>query len=149
MPAAHGTHRDFIEPWARDIEVRSGGGLRLTVHDGDSPLGRLERQYEQVTTGAVDVAHSVASLPRGRFPRTAIVGAPFLAASAAEGTRLLSALYPDFLEREYAGLAPLALHADSGGILHTRGPVERLEDLRGLRLRAPQSRTREKKIYRA
>ena len=34
----------------------------------------------------------------------------------------------------------LALHADSGGLLHTReGPIERLEDLRGLRVRAPNA----------
>ena len=138
MPPAHGTHRDFIEPWARAVEARSGGLLRVTVHDGDSPLGRLERQHEQVVSGAVDVAHSVASLPRGRFPRTAVAGAPFLAGSAAAGTRILSALLGRFLEAEYAGLRVLALHADSGGILHTReGPIRRLGDLRGLRLRAP------------
>ena len=138
MPPAHGTHRDFIEPWAREVEARAAGRLRVRVHDGNSSLGRLERQHEHVICGAVDVAHSVASLPKGRFPRTAIVGAPFLAGSAAAGTRLLFDLLPRYLDAEYAGLRVLALHADSGGILHTReGPIQRLEDLRGLRLRAP------------
>ena len=138
MPPAHGTHRDFIAPWARAVEGGSGGRLRVTVHDGDSRLGRLERQHEQVVSGAVDVAHSVASLPSGRFPRTAIVGAPFLAASASTGTRLLALLFSRFLAVEYSGLTVLALHADSGGLLHTReGPIERLEDLRGLRVRVP------------
>jgi TRAP-type C4-dicarboxylate transport system substrate-binding protein len=138
MPTAHGTHRDFIAPWARAVEAGSGGRLRVTVHDGDSELGRLERQHQQVVSGAVDVAHSVASLPPGRFPRTAIAGAPFLVTSASTGTRLLSQLFPRFLAVEYTGLTVLALHADSGGLLHTReGPIERLEDLRGLRVRAP------------
>jgi TRAP-type C4-dicarboxylate transport system substrate-binding protein len=138
MPPAHGTHRDFIAPWARAVEAGSGGRLRVTVHDGDSALGRLERQHEQVISGAVDVAHSVASLPPGRFPRTAIAGAPFLADSASTGTRLLAQLFPRFLAVEYTDLTVLALHADSGGLLHTReGPIERLEDLRGLRVRAP------------
>jgi len=140
MPREHGTHRDFIAPWAQAVEARSGGRLRVTVHDGDSALGRLERQHAQVTSGAVDVAHSVASLPPGRFPRTAIVGAPFLAADAAAGTWLLSQLFTRYLAAEYADLVVLALHADSGGLLHTRaGPIERLEDLRGLRLRAPSA----------
>ena len=138
MPSAHGTHRDFIAPWARAVEAGSGGRLRVTVHDGDSALGRLERQHAQVVSGAVDVAHSVASLPPGRFPRTAIAGAPFLADSASTGTRLLAQLFPRFLAVEYTDLTVLALHADSGGLLHTReGPIERLEDLRGLRVRAP------------
>jgi len=138
MPAAHGTHRDFIEPWARAVETGSRGALRVTVHTGDSPLGRLERQHCQVVGGEVDVAHSVASLPRGRFPRTMITGAPFLAESSPVGSRLLSALLPRYLEEEYAELRVLALHADSGGLLHTRrGPIEGLEQLRGLRIRAP------------
>ena len=138
MPRDHGTHRDFIEPWARAVEVASGGRLRVAVHDGDSALGRLEHQHAQVVSGVVDVAHSVASLPAGRFPRTAIVGAPFVAASAAIGTQLLSRLFSRYLAVEYEHVAVLALHADSGGLLHTRqGPVERLEDLRGLRVRVP------------
>jgi TRAP-type C4-dicarboxylate transport system substrate-binding protein len=140
MPRDHGTHRDFIAPWARAVEAVSGGRLRLTVHDGDSALGRLERQHEQVVSGVVDVAHSVASLPPGRFPRTAIAGAPFLAASASTGTRVLARLFSRFLAVEYTDLTVLALHADSGGLLHTReGPIERLDDLRDLRIRAPSA----------
>jgi TRAP-type C4-dicarboxylate transport system substrate-binding protein len=39
---------------------------------------------------------------------------------------------------EFDAFKVLALHADSGGVLHTRhGPVTRLEDLQGLRLRCP------------
>ena len=48
MPRDHGTHRDFIAPWARAVEACSGGRLRVTVHDGDSPLGRLAQQHAQV-----------------------------------------------------------------------------------------------------
>ena len=77
----------------------------------DSALGRLERQHEQVVSGTVDVAHSVASLPPGKFPRTAIAGAPFLAASASAGTRLLAQLFSLPLAVEYTGLTVLALHA--------------------------------------
>jgi TRAP-type transport system periplasmic protein len=138
MPATHGTHVDFIAPWARALESRSGGAIAATVFDGTTPLGVLQNQFEQVRSGVVDVAHSVGSLPPGRFPRTAIAGMPFLTDTAEAGSRLLWHLFPDHLRAEYAEFKMLALHADSGGLLHTRDrPIERLEDLAGLRVRTP------------
>lgn len=138
MPEDHGSHADFIAPWARAVEAASEGALALSVHPGPSALGRLENQHAQVASGAVDIAHSPAGLPEGRFPLTTLVNLPFMAASSAEGTALLNALLPSHLAPEYRGLKVLALHADSGGVLHTRDAlVTRLEQLEGLRLRCP------------
>jgi TRAP-type C4-dicarboxylate transport system substrate-binding protein len=138
MPMTHGTHADFIEPWARALERRSDGTIAATIFDGTTPLGALANQFDQMHRGVVDIAHSVGSLPQGRFPRTAIVGMPFLADTAEAGTRLLWHLFPDHLRSEYAEFKVLALHADAGGLLHTRDrPLERLEDLAGLRVRTP------------
>lgn len=138
MPEDHGTHADFIAPWARAVEAASGGALSLTVHSGASALGRLESQYGQVVSGAVDVAHSPAGLPEGRFPLTTLLNLPFMASSSDEGTRLLNALVETHLAPEYDDLKVLGLHADSGGVLHTRDRlVTRLEELEGLRLRCP------------
>lgn len=138
MPEDHGSHADFIAPWAKAVEAASGGTLAVEVLPGTSPFGKLEDQYEQVVSGAVDVAHSPGGLPEGRFPLTTLMNLPFMASSSAEGTRLLNELLPDYLAPEYAGLKVLAMHADSGGVLHTRDRlVTRLEDLRGLRLRCP------------
>ncbi|PTM40074.1 TRAP transporter substrate-binding protein DctP [Bosea sp. 124] len=138
MPEDHGSHADFIAPWAKAVETASQGRLSLTVHTGASAFGKLESQYAQVVAGAVDVAHSPAGLPEGRFPLTTLMNLPFMAASSAQGTQMLSALLEPHLAPEYEGLKVLALHADSGGVLHTRdAPVTRLEDVEGLRLRCP------------
>jgi TRAP-type C4-dicarboxylate transport system substrate-binding protein len=140
MPPDHGTHADFIAPWAKALQERSAGAIRATVFDGTTPLGVLANQYDQVASGAVDVAHSPGHLPAGRFPRSALVGLPFLCRSAAEGTRLLWHLLQDHLAEEYAAFKVLALHADTGGLIHTRDrPIERLEDLAGLRIRTPNT----------
>jgi TRAP-type C4-dicarboxylate transport system substrate-binding protein len=138
MPVTHGTHGDFIAPWARALERRSSGAISVTIHDGSTALGLLANQYEQVRRGAVDVAHCVGSLPPHRFPRLSIAGMPFLADSAASGTNLLWHLLPRHLAPEFAEFKVLALHADAGGLLHTKDrPIERLEDLAGLRIRTP------------
>lgn len=138
MPEDHGSHADFIAPWARAVAATSGGTLAVEVLSGASPFGKLENQYAQVASGAVDIAHSPGGLPEGRFPLTTLVNLPFMASSSEEGTRLLNGLLPDYLASEYGELKVLALHADSGGVLHTRDElVTRLEQLRGLRLRCP------------
>lgn len=138
MPEDHGSHADFIAPWARSVEAASGGRLSVTVHSGASAFGRLEDQYAHVVSGTVDVAHSPAGLLAGRFPLTTLLGLPFMAGSSAQGTRMLNALLPTHLALEFDDLKVLALHADSGGVLHTRdGLVTRLEELRGMRLRCP------------
>ncbi|RDJ25522.1 hypothetical protein DWF00_14925 [Bosea caraganae] len=138
MPEDHGSHADFIAPWAKAVEGASAGALALTVHSGPSRLGKLENQYAQVASGAVDIAHSPGGLPEGRFPLTTLMNLPFMAGSSAQGTQLLNALLEPHLAPEYDGLKVLALHADSGGVLHTRDAlVTRLEQLRGLRLRCP------------
>ena len=73
---------------------------------------------------------------RGVFPLTTLLNLPFMATSSEEGTHLLNALLETNLAPEYDGLKVLALHADSGGVLHTRDAlVTRLEQLEGLRLR--------------
>ena len=138
MPPDHGTHVDFIAPWAKAVEAATEGGVSVIVHDGSSPLGRLEDQYAQVTSGIVDVAHSPAVLPPGRFPLTLLLNLPFMVAGSDQGTRMLWRLLQSHLADEYAGLHVLALHADSGGVLHTRDRlIARLEDLAGMRLRCP------------
>lgn len=138
MPEDHGSHADFIAPWARAVEAASQGALALTVHTGASAFGKLENQYAQVVAGKVDIAHSPAGLPEGRFPLTTLMNLPFMAASSAQGTQMLNALLEPHLAPEYEGLQVLALHADSGGVLHTRDRlVTRLEELEGLRLRCP------------
>ena len=138
MPEDHGSHADFIAPWAKAVEAASDGTLSLSVHTGASAFGKLENQHAQVASGQVDVAHSPAGLPEGRFPLTTLMNLPFMASSSAQGTQMLNALLEPHLAAEYDGLKVLALHADSGGVLHTRDElVTRLEQLRGLRLRCP------------
>lgn len=139
MPEQHGTHVDFITPWANAVEQEAAGALHVVVHSGATPLGRLENQYAQVISGSVDIAHSPAHLPPGRFPRTALIGLPFMVEDTAAATRLLWQLFEEgALDAEFADLHVLALHVDSGALLHTRhGPIRDRRDLAGLRLRSP------------
>lgn len=139
LPPSHGIHRDFIEPWARQLEDRTDGRVEVTVHAGNTSFGDITSQLDQVRAGVVDMAHGLSGLPRGRFPATSVIELPFLVEEAGVASEVLWRLYQeDRFGGEYDGLKVLALHAHNAGLVHTTDtPVRELEDLSGLRLRTP------------
>ncbi len=76
MPADHGTHRDFIVPFTRRVTAACPS-LEFEIFCEGSPYGLLENQFDQVLSGAVDIAHSPAALPPGRFPLTNLMNHRF------------------------------------------------------------------------
>lgn len=137
MPADHGTHVDFILPWISRVQAACPS-LEFEVHCEGHPLGLLENQFSQVSSGVVDIAHSPASLPPGRFPLTNLMNLPFLVEDSQQASDRLWKAHATFLKGEFAPLHVLALHADSGGVLHMRDTrVRSLDDLSGKRIRTP------------
>lgn len=148
LPPVHGIHTDFLEPWAKALAERTGGKATARVFPGSSPFGNVANQFDQVQAGVIDAAVGLHGIPRGRFPRTGIVDMPFLTRKADEATRMLWKLYPKYLKDEYPGVKVLALFAHNGGLIHTRDKkVERMEDLRGLRVRSPSPAVNEMLTY--
>ncbi|RED45761.1 TRAP transporter substrate-binding protein [Aestuariispira insulae] len=138
LPSSHPTQKDFLEPWAKELEQRTGGKVKIEIYPAGSAFGHVAKQYDQVRAGVVDIAHGLTGFPRGRLPRTLIMDLPFLAKSSDAASRTLWELYPEYLAEEYKGLKVLALHAHNPGLIHTRGKqVKTIDDLKGLRLRTP------------
>ncbi|MBL27858.1 MAG: C4-dicarboxylate ABC transporter [Rhodospirillaceae bacterium] len=139
LPPVHGLHKDFMEPWARELEKRSGGTVRVSIFPGTAALGNVAQQYDQVLAGVTDISHGLVGIPRGRFPRTTLMDLPFLFSSADQATRSLWALYKDgLLGDEFKEVKVLALHCHNPGLFHTRDvAVRTMDDLKGLRMRTP------------
>lgn len=138
LPSTHPTQTDFLEPWARELEQRTNGRVKVQIFPAGSAFGHVAKQMDQVRAGVVDIAHGLTGIPRGRLPRTSIIDLPFLVQTADAASHTLWRLYPDYLKDEYKGVKVLALHAHNAGLIHTRDkPVNSMQDLQGLRLRAP------------
>ena len=137
LPPTHGMHTDFLEPWAKDLERTSDFALRIQIFPGTAALGNVAKQYDQVVAGVTDIAHGLASIPRGRFPRSSVIEMPFLTPDADVATRALWAMLPRLAD-DYSEVKILALHAHNGGLIHTKErPVRTMADLEGLRIRTP------------
>lgn len=139
VPPTHGIQVDFLEPWAAELKERTGGAVDAEIYAVNSAFGRADRQADQVRAGIVDIAFGLAGIPRGRFPHTSVIELPFMVEDTRAGSRALWQLYQDGkLGGEYDEFKILLLMTHHGALFHTVDrPVERLEDLRGLRMRSP------------
>jgi TRAP-type C4-dicarboxylate transport system substrate-binding protein len=142
LPAVSPMNTDMLQPWAKSVEECAPGEVSFNLVVKGSQLGNITRQHEQVLSGVVDVAHGLHGIPRGRFPRTSLIDIPFVAGSSKIASLALWDIFDEYLASEYEGMKVLALHAHNPGHIHTIDTrIEKLEDLAGLRIRAPSPAT--------
>jgi TRAP-type C4-dicarboxylate transport system substrate-binding protein len=130
---------DVVEPWAKELEAKTNGQVKVEIFNAASPLGKPTEQANQVKAGTVDIALGLRGAEGDKFPATSIVELPFLVPNAAAGSRALWGLYADgTLADEYKDYKVLALFVHNPGLIHTANKrVVTLADLKGLRFRAP------------
>jgi TRAP-type C4-dicarboxylate transport system substrate-binding protein len=131
-PAQHRVSR-LTEEWARDLERRTNGRVRVTVYHGSS-LTPPNRTYEAVVNGACDVGMGALAYTRGRFPLTEVIDLPLGYMSSLQATSLANAYYKKFRPREFDGVKVLFFHSHGPGLLCTKMPVTNLESMRGLKI---------------
>lgn len=132
---------DVVEPWARELETRTKGQVRVERIDGSMPLGKVTEQAGNVRDGKVDIALGLRGAEGNKFPGSSVIELPFLVPSADKSSRALWALYKDgTLADEYRDYKVLALFVHNPGLVHTATkPIEGPADLKGLRLRSPNA----------
>ena len=130
---------DVVEPWAKEIEAKTNGKVKVEIHNAASPFGKPTEQANQVKAGSVDVALGLRGAEGDKFPGSSLVELPFLIPDAARGSRLLWQLYKEgTLADEYKDYRLLALFVHNPGLIHTADKrVVAPADLKGLRLRSP------------
>src|SRR6516165_9984024 len=130
---------DVVEPWGKELEAKTNGQVKIEIHDGTSPLGKVTEQAGNVKDGKVDIALGLRGAEGDRFPGSSLIELPFVVPSALAGSRALWRLYKDGpLVDEYADYKVLALFVHNPGLIHTKEKrVLSLADLRGLKLRSP------------
>jgi TRAP-type C4-dicarboxylate transport system substrate-binding protein len=139
LPPNHFLVVDGFAPWAKAVEERSGGRVKVTFYPAQS-LCKAKDDYDAAVTGIADIAwHSIAYTP-GRFPLTEVFFLPFLGSVSAEtANNVYQELYKKFPEfrKEYSEVKVLWLHiGSSAGLLSAKKPIRKLEDLQKVLIRA-------------
>src|SRR5215510_12326642 len=130
---------DVAEPFAKELEAKTGGRVKVQIFNGADPQGKVTEQATQVKNGTVDIALGLRGAEGNRFPGSSVIELPFLVPDALRGSRALWALHADgTLSEECKDFQVLALFVHNPGLIHTREKrVVSLSDLKGLRLRSP------------
>jgi len=133
FPATH-THTLLSIEWGKEIEKRTKGAVKVTMFPG-ATLTPANQSYDGVVKGISDIAMSVFSYTSGRFPLMEVIDMPLGYKNGLQSTRLCNAVYKKFQPKELDDVKVMYLHGHGPGILHTKKPVQKLEDLKGMKIR--------------
>ena len=126
----------MTEEFGADLEKRSGGKIKVQYFAGGSLL-KAPAIYKGVESGIADIGYSHVYYTAGRFPVTEGIGLPLGTPSAFVGAHVAFDFYEKFKPKEWDDVKVLAMHGNAPSVVISKKPVEKLEDLKGLTIRAP------------
>jgi TRAP-type transport system periplasmic protein len=130
----HGHHTGVMVPWAKMIEEKSGGRLKITIYPGGT-LGKPADHFDLVKNGIADMGFAAPGYTPRRFPLISVTELPLLFKPSKGGSQAVWSLFETY-KAEFAGVKVLWIWVITPGHVHTaKKPVRVLEDLAGLKLR--------------
>ncbi len=140
LPAQAPAHKNFIIPWKKAIEKESNGRIEVKVYPSMQLGGKAPDLINQVKDGTVDVVWTLPGYSPGRFPAISVFELPFMVTNAEGSSQAVQEFYEtnQAAQDEFKDVHPLMFWTHDRGVLHTSNhPVKSLEDLKGLKIRAP------------
>ena len=134
FPAAHGQCEAGIS-WAKEIEKRSDGKVKITVFPGGT-LTKANQTFDGVVNGISDIGMSCFAYTRGKFPVMEALDLPLGYPNGMTATKVVNEFFQKADPEELKNVKVLYLHAHGPGLLHTKTPVNKLEDLNKMKIRS-------------
>ena len=124
--------------WADDIQKESGGTIKTTIFPSEQ-LGKAFDHYDMARDGIADLTYVNPGYQPGRFPVIAAGQLPFMFADAKKGTAALDAWYRKYAAQEMKDTHFCFAFIHDPGAYHGRKKVVVPEDIKGMKIRPPQS----------
>jgi TRAP-type C4-dicarboxylate transport system substrate-binding protein len=125
----------LAEAWSKEVEKRSNNKVKITYYP-DGKLLKGDQIYQGILKGTTDIGMSAFSYNKGAFPAMETIDLPMGYSSGKTATWVINDFYKQFKPGELSRAKVLYLHAHGPGLLHSKKPVSKLEDLKGLRVRS-------------
>jgi TRAP-type C4-dicarboxylate transport system substrate-binding protein len=133
-PAFGPLHEEAYSAWANDVTAASQGTIEVKVYPSQQ-LGNMINIYDRMLNGVAEVAYMVLGPIATQFPKTTVVGLPFVASNPMEAAQALWRLYErGVIADEFAKCHPVAMAAFTNVSLHARKPFATLEDIKGWKI---------------
>jgi len=124
-----------IKPWIEKVVKESGGRLKIDQFDAMSLGGKPPELFDQAKDGAVDLIWTVIGYTPGRFPTTEAFELPFMMTTGEATSRAFHEYCEKHCADEFKDVHVIAWHAHGPGLIHSKNPVNKLEDMNGLKIR--------------
>jgi TRAP-type C4-dicarboxylate transport system substrate-binding protein len=142
LPAPATMNTQFFEPWIEEIRTASEGAIDIQLFPSMQLGGKPGQLPDQVRQGICDISWTLPVYSPDRFPVAETLALPFMVTNAEKTSVVMHKLMDEFGQDEYPGTKTLGFHTHDGGKFHTReGLIHTAEDLKGLKLRAPNQAT--------
>lgn len=126
----------LMDAFCKELEMRTNGRVKVDFFAGGSLL-KAPAMFEGVVNGIADIGYSHVYYTSGRMPVTETSGLPLGYPSAWVGGQVLNDFYNKFKPKEFDKVRVLWLNTSTPSAIASKKPVRRLEDLKGLTIRAP------------
>ncbi|MBN1832603.1 MAG: TRAP transporter substrate-binding protein [Deltaproteobacteria bacterium] len=134
FPPTH-IQSQLAEAWCKEVEKRTGGRVKITYYPVQTLL-EADKIYNGILNGITDIGQSVFGYNRGVFPAMEAFSLPHGFKSAPEATRVLNEFHKHFKLKETSRIKILYLHAHGPAMLHSKKKIEKLEEMRGVKVRS-------------
>ncbi|MDP6734940.1 MAG: TRAP transporter substrate-binding protein [Nitrospinaceae bacterium] len=126
----------ICEEFISDVEKRTNGRVKIQYFAGGSLL-KAPTIYNGVETGIADIGYAHVFYTPGRMAVTEAAGTPLGYPSAWVATHVVNDFYNQFKPKEWDKVKVLWFNGAAPSVVISKKPVRKLEDLKGLTIRAP------------
>lgn len=138
MPANSNIQQNNLLPWCEKIGKESGGRLKCQIYPSMQLGGTPSQLFDQVRDGVADIILTVPTYQAGRFLKSEVFELPFMVNTGEKGSQAMW----DYVQKnsldEFKGTKLIYTHVHDGSQMHFGSKsVKTLEDLKGLKMRAP------------
>jgi len=124
----------LAEEWIKEVQKRANGKLEISYFPGGSLL-QGPNVFEGVINGIADIGMSCFAYTSGRFPLMEAIDLPLGYPNGITATKVINKYFKAVNPKELSGVKVLYLHAHGPGILHSKVKINKLEDVKGLKIR--------------
>ncbi len=125
----------LIDQWAKELEKRTDGRVKVRQFAGNT-LTPANQTYDAVVKGITDIGLSILSYTPGRMPLTEVLTLPLGVKSGYQASHLANAYYKKFKPKELDDVKIFFLMGPGPFIWHSKTPVAKMEDLKGMRFKS-------------
>jgi TRAP-type C4-dicarboxylate transport system substrate-binding protein len=133
FPPTH-VQSQLAESWIKEVEKRTNGAVKITYFPGGALLKGPEI-YDGILKGVSDIGMSVLGYTRGRFPAMEFIDLPMGYPNGKVATCVINEFYKKFKLKEFDDVKVFYFMAHGPGIIQSKKPVNKLEDLKGMKIR--------------